>query len=37
MKILKSAFTKNENNSFLLLGRSKQILQMFLNQVENEV
>jgi hypothetical protein len=36
MQMLKQAFLKHENNSMLLLARSKQTLHAFISAVQDE-
>jgi hypothetical protein len=37
MEVLKRAFLKHENNSMLLLARSKQTLHSFISAVTEEI
>ncbi len=37
LTILDQAFDKNENNSLMLLSRSKQTVHAFLNQIEKQI
>ena len=37
MEMLKRAFLKHENNSMLLLARSKQTMHAFISAVQDEV